>query len=226
MNRASVMIYSCDKYSDVWGPFFTLFFRYWQCPYPVYLATETKQCLLPGVITINSQCDTWTERIREAVKQIPTEYVIAMCEDMFFRRPVNQSIIDKCLKAMEKAPDAASFNFECDRKNTKHTIYADFGLKTADAEFKKSCQPSLWRRSIFEELLDVKMDAWEWESSETDGKYEFYVYTGPEEDAAFEYGYHNGEWFGIQKGKWVESDIKPLFEKERITIDLSIRGTI
>ena len=81
-------------------------------------------------------------------------------------------------------------------------------------------------RVAVEELLDVKMDAWEWESSPTDGKYEFYVYTGPEKAAAFEYGYHNGEWFGIQKGKWVENDIKPLFEKERITIDLSIRGTI
>ena len=226
MNRASVLIYSCDNYSDVWMPFFTLFYRYWECPYLVYLACESKKCFVPGVTTINTQGDTWTERIREAVRQIPTEYVIAMCEDMFFRRRVHEDLIDECITAMDKSPDIASFNFEYDRKNTKPTIYADFGLKTADAEFKKSCQPSLWRRSILEELLDVQMDAWEWESSETDGKYEFYVYTGPEEDAAFEYGYHNGEWFGLQKGKWVESDIKPLFEKERITIDLSIRGTI
>ena len=70
----SVLIYSCDSYSDVWKPFFTLFWRYWNCEYPVYLATETKKCAELGVMTINKQADTWTERMKQTVDEIPTDF--------------------------------------------------------------------------------------------------------------------------------------------------------
>ena len=68
--NTSVLIYSCDKYSDVWGPFFTLFFRYWKCPYQVYVATESEQCLLPEVktITVGSE-GQWSDIIGRAVKE-------------------------------------------------------------------------------------------------------------------------------------------------------------
>ena len=114
MNNTSVLIYSCDAYSDVWNPFFTLFWRYWDCPFPVYLTTETKKCHEPAVMTLNTQGDTWTERIRKAVEEIPTKYIICMCEDMFFRREVKQDIIEKCIQGMETNELAANFNFEKD----------------------------------------------------------------------------------------------------------------
>ena len=226
MNDISVLIYSCDKYSDVWGPFFTLLFRYWDCPYQIYLATESEQCLLPEIKTINHSAATWTERIKATLQDIPTMFVIGMCEDMFIRQPVRQKIIDNCLNAMKNDKGIACFNFECFREQTDGGPFANFGRKTRNAEFKKSCQPTLWRKPILEELLMEPMDAWEWESTPANDKYQYFVYTGPESEAVFEYGYHNGEWFGIQKGKWVESDVKPLFEKENINIDLSIRGVI
>ena len=54
---------------------------------------------------------------------------------------------------------------------------------------------------------------------------EHYDWNGSPEGMAFEYGYHNREWFGIAQGKWIEDDVGPLFAKEGIDIDLSIRGT-
>ena len=65
----SVLIYSCDKYSDVWEPFFTLFFRYWECPYRVYISSETKKCRVPGVTTLNVNGE-WSDLIRQALEQI------------------------------------------------------------------------------------------------------------------------------------------------------------
>lgn len=225
MNDVSVLIYSCDKYSDIWGPFFTLFFRYWDCPYQVYLATESEQCLLPNVKTINTEGDTWTERIREAVSQIPTEYVIGMCEDFFFRRPVKQYIIDSCLTHIKRFQNIACFNFEKDYDGAYSTgLYSCFGKKPPGHNFQKSCQPSLWRKSILMELLDCQMDPWEWEESDTTERYDFYIYTGHPEGMAFDYGYKHGSWFGIRKGKWVIEDVGPLFNKEGINIDLSQRG--
>ena len=40
----AVVVCSCDKYSDLWDPYFELFKKFWaDCPYPVFLNTETKR---------------------------------------------------------------------------------------------------------------------------------------------------------------------------------------
>lgn len=226
MKDTSVLIYSCDKYADIWGPFFTLFFRYWDCPYPVYVTAETEQCMLPEVMTINTDAPTWTERVKAAVDQIDTKYVIGMCEDMFLRREVDQTTINNCLLTMEEDDNIASFNFEKEYDWVENNYIFDFGRKPNGSIYRKTCQPTLWRRSVLSELLDVKQDAWEWEMSPTPDQYDYYVWTGDERCLVFEYGYHNHEWFGVQKGKWVAHDVIPLFEKEGIHIDYSIRGTV
>lgn len=224
--NTSVLIYSCDKYSDVWGPFFKLFFRYWDCPYQVYLTAESEQCLLPEVKTINVDAPTWTERIRAAVEEIPSEYVIGMCEDFFMRKPVRQQTIDNCLISMEQNHNIACFNFEKDYDGASGGACFDFALKPPGHSFQKSCQPTLWRRSILLELLDCQLDPWKWEDSPTTDKYDFYVYTGALNGLTFDYGLYNRNLFGIVRGKWYEPDVKPLFKREGINIDLSERGII
>lgn len=222
----SVLIYSCDKYSDVWEPFFALFFRYWDCPYQVYITAETKVCEFPGVKTINTDAPTWTERMKKAVDAIPTEYVIGMCEDFFFRRKVKQQTINNCLLSMMTDESIACFNFEKDYDGAKGGNVLDFALKPPGHSFQKSCQPTLWRKSILSELLDTKLDPWKWEDSPTTEKYKFYVYTGSLDGLTFDYGLYKRNKFGIVQGKWYEADVKPLFKREGILVDLSIRGTI
>ena len=224
--NTSVLIYSCDKYSDVWGPFFKLFFRYWDCPYQVYLTAESEQCLLPEVKTINVDAPTWTERIRAAVEEIPTEYVIGMCEDFFFRKPVRQEIINTCLDRMDDHPNIACFNFEKDYDGATQEAFALFGKKPPGHSFQKSCQPTLWRRSILLELLDCKLDPWKWEDSPTTDKYDFYVYTGNLDGLTFDYGLYKRNLFGVVRGKWYEPDVGPLFKREDININLAERGII
>ena len=222
----SVLIYSCDSYSDVWKPFFTLFWRYWNCEYPVYLATETKKCAELGVMTINKQADTWTERMKQTVDEIPTDFVIGMCEDMFLRREVNQNAINECVRYMLENPKIACFNFEKDYNGASGGDFAGYGKKPHGRNFQKSCQPTLWRRSALSELLNVKMSAWKWEESDADEKFDYYIFTGSVDDLVFEYGYKHECWFGIQKGKWVKDDVGPLFAKEHIDIDFSKRGYV
>lgn len=225
-NDVSVLVYSCDAYSDVWKPFFVLFFRYWNCPYDVYITTETCKCQIDNVTTINTNGNKWTDRIRKAVEQIQTKYIIGMCEDMFFRKPVRQNIINKCIDYMNKDETIACFNFEKGYSKTKQGKYPDFGCKIYDHDYQKSCQPTLWRKDILLDLLKESQQPWEWETSDTQIKNDFYVWTGSKDDLVFEYGYHDNKWFGIQKGKWVISDVEPLFQKENINVDFTKRGFI
>ena len=224
--KTSVLVFSCDKYSDIWGPFFSLLFRYWDCPYEVYVTAESEQCLVPKVKTINTQGEFWTDRIRRAIEQIPTEYVIGMCEDFFMRRRVRQEVIYACEKFMDDNPNAACFNFEKEYDWVNPSGYTNFGKKPLNGMYKKSCQPTLWRKSALLKLLSESMNAWQWEMSDATNDYEYYIWTGSASDLVFEYGYHDNKWFGIQKGKWVASDVVPLFAREGIDIDFSIRGTV
>ena len=227
MKDTSVLIYSCDKYSDIWGVFFKLFFRYWDCPYQVYLVTETEQCLIPEVKTINIS-GKWSDKIRQALEEIPTKYVIGMCEDFFMRRRVRDQVIRNCVSEMDANPDIACFNFEKEYDWTLRSRYAGFGRKPDNGAYRLSCQPTLWRRETLIKLLPENMNAWQWELSSPNApnEYEYYIWTGPEDELVFEYGYHNNQWVGLQKGKWVADDVIPLFEKEGIEIDYSIRGTV
>ena len=223
----SVLIYSCDKYSDVWEPFFTLFFRYWECPYRVYISSETKKCRVPGVTTLNVNGE-WSDLIRQALEQIDTEYVIGMCEDFFMRRRVDEQIIRNCVSEMDANPNIACFNFEKEYDWVLPSNYAGFGRKPDNGAYRLSCQPTLWRRETLIKLLPENMNAWEWElsSRSAPNEYEYYIWTGPEDSLVFEYGYHNNQWVGLQKGKWVARDVVPLFQKEHIDVDFSIRGFV
>ncbi len=40
-SELAILVCSCDKYADVWEPFFKLFFKFWpDCPYPIYLLSN------------------------------------------------------------------------------------------------------------------------------------------------------------------------------------------
>lgn len=51
--NVAVFVSSCDKYEDARESFFALFQKNWECPYQVYLNTETKTYSKDGVITLN-----------------------------------------------------------------------------------------------------------------------------------------------------------------------------
>ena len=49
-NEITVLVNSCDEYSEIWDVFFTLFKKYWpQCEYPIVLNTESKSYSFDGL---------------------------------------------------------------------------------------------------------------------------------------------------------------------------------
>ena len=49
----SVLVISCDRYADLWRPFFELFWRHWpDCQGPVYLGSNFTDYSDPRVQTI------------------------------------------------------------------------------------------------------------------------------------------------------------------------------
>ena len=107
-SKCAVLVNSCDKYEDAWHPFFRLFDIMWpECPYDVYLNTETKECseILHGgaVKTLHpskTKC-SWSKRLKDVLRQLDADYVITLLEDFFIMSPVRHDIIQQGLNIMD-----------------------------------------------------------------------------------------------------------------------------
>ena len=85
-NSCAVLVHSCDKYSEAWELFFSLFFRAWkECPFQVYLSTEYNSFDNYKVKTINTGEGSWTRRLHKAVDSIDSQYIIILLEDFFLQ---------------------------------------------------------------------------------------------------------------------------------------------
>ncbi len=79
----TILVLSCDKYSDLWKPFFTQFRKHWKnCPYPVVLGSNT--LAYKSVNTILSGPDKdWSSSLIAILSKIETPYVFLWLEDIF-----------------------------------------------------------------------------------------------------------------------------------------------
>ncbi len=89
-NKVAVLITSCDKYRDLWEPFFTLFFRYWQdCTHPACLGTNHLKYNDKRVKTITTSDNDWSSGFRTVFEKIPDPYTLVMNEDFFLTNHVD-----------------------------------------------------------------------------------------------------------------------------------------
>ena len=226
MNNIAIVATSCDAYTDDCArPFRTLVDRYWDVNMRIYWVCETKKPEGFARATVDEPC--WTKRVRKALEKVEEEFVVFMCDDFFIRSEVNVKRIAYCVSLLQEYPNIACFNTELAYRHVYTDKYfgktiSGFGLQHKRQIYNFSCQPSVWRKSALIDCLSVlDGSAWEWELTQEDTGYDFFLNTGSK---IIDVGYEYGRPFGIARGKWVMSDMVPLNEKERLEIDFSKRG--
>ena len=100
MNKCAVLVVSCDNYADVWQPFFELFRQFWgNCPYPIYLLTNTLQPHFPSVEVVNVGVDrSWSDNLILALQKIQQEYVFLFLEDLMLSGSVDTDKVDEIFR--------------------------------------------------------------------------------------------------------------------------------
>jgi hypothetical protein len=228
-----VVINSCDKYDDIWMPFFLVFRDFWpSCPFPIVLNTESKIFSLPGLgITCLSlqkkgEKDLWGKRLRETLSHLESEYVIMLFDDYILEAPVREDKIQWCIEWMNANKNISAYFFSNTvGKNIPSSDYPGFELLPQRKDYKHNSSPAIWRR---ERLIAYTGDSdtpWAWEYFGSARSYYskelFYCAELGKEDV-FVYNYRLGG--AIHRGKWVESVIKPVVERYKLDLDLDKRG--
>lgn len=234
-NDITILVCSCDAYEDLWMPFFTLLKRYWS-PLDIHIIfnVESKDFSMDG---LDIQCvhskgeKRYGQRMLNALSHVKTKYVFTLLDDFFLRQPVNEERIKQIVSWMEDDENIVYFNCDIYGTYVDYEVgkYPGFKRIPPASYYMLNMQPAIWRTEILKSFWYSDVSPWEWETifnllTIDYPQYKFYSAISVE-DVFFDYGYKKfGEWFGVCRGKWVIEDVGPLFEKEKIDVDFSIRG--
>lgn len=163
--RCAVLVPSCDDYSDLWRPFWTLFWRHWpDCPFPVFLGSNGLAYDDARVTTLGA-CGgrNWTNRVREQLRALDTPYVLMILEDFFFRARVNTPDVLRALDAAQALDAVAVRLIPRPGPDVAVPGFANLGRILPGAPYRVSTQAAIWRREALIDLMRTDESIWEFE---------------------------------------------------------------
>jgi len=160
-----VLVISCDRYADLWRPFFELFWRRWpDCPGPVYLGTNFAGYDDSRVRTLRIGADvTWASGVLKMLDQIDAPYLIVMLEDFLLMEQVDNARIERladiamaeglgCLRLYSIFPPDAAVQG-----------YPELGAFPPGSNWRITAQAAIWRADTLRRLLVPGFSAWDFE---------------------------------------------------------------
>ncbi len=161
----ALLVSSCDAYSDLWTPFFTLLSKHWpDVPFPIYLGTGCSDFRWPGVSVLNSPRGAdWSTGMIDYLRQIDESFVLVCLEDFFLRRRVNTAEILYCLN-FAKLNDAIQVRL-IPRPEPQFYIQGQelIGECEVGSPYRLNTQAAIWRKQALIDLLRAGETIWNFE---------------------------------------------------------------
>lgn len=161
--KLAILVVSCDKYSDLWGPFFEVFWQFWpDCPFRVYLISNKKKEKFANVINIVVGEDkSWSSNLLVALKQVKEDFVLMHLEDLFFYKKIDTVNVIKLVNWFIQF-DANYIRLNPTPAPDKR--YNDVVGEVAKGSiYRVSTVMSVWKKSVLQDLLNLEENAWEFE---------------------------------------------------------------
>ncbi|MGD0661898.1 MAG: hypothetical protein ABSD38_27885 [Syntrophorhabdales bacterium] len=221
----SILVVSCDKYRDLWAPFFTLFFRYWSdCPYQVYLCSNETGCEDERVKTILTGPDlSWSANLKRCLEKLPTAYFILFQEDFLLTKIVDTGRIRALVAYLQRHRAACLRLMPFPPPETMIEDSLMVGEISKGALYRVSLQTAIWEKDVLYGLLREGESPWDLES---DGSVRSNAIDKPFLSIC---GKNRETWpldyFGtaVVQGKWVRQAVA-LCAREGITVDKTKRA--
>jgi len=201
----SIIISSCDKYSDLWLPLGNLYKKYWRnCNNNIYLLTESLNFkevtkLDVNIKTINVNSKFWSKMLKSTLKskKIKNKNILFVLDDFFLQSKVNNKIINHYFDQFIKSKMQMLRLVARPGPQKKNKFIYNIGKFTNREDYVISTQAAFWKKSTLIKILNDKENAWQFEINGNkrirSKKINFF---GVYEDI-FPYRHHV-----IEKGKW------------------------
>jgi len=214
-NKFAVLVLSCDKYSDLWDPFFKLLFKFWpDCPFNVYLLSNYKITNFPKVKTINIGEDiSWSDNLYKGLNLLKEDYLFLLLEDLFLIDFVNT---DKIFNLFDLALNISANYLRIEPSPKPDKKYNELiGIVSKGTLYRATSAVCIWKKKVLLKLLKTSETAWDFEinGSTRSDEYDNFFST-------FEKYFYLIN--GCIRGKWQRSTIKKI-KSLGIQIDLNKR---
>jgi hypothetical protein len=161
--KLAIIVVSCDKYDDLWVPFFDLFKRFWpDCPFKTYLLSNRKEYSASGVNNILTGDDvSWSDNLLKGLKKIEEEYVLLLMEDLlFYERVDTPKVLSILAETLSRDPNYFRLMPSLDLAAKRDYLVRAI---PPGANYRASAVLSLWKKSFLTALLRPGENAWEFE---------------------------------------------------------------
>ena len=225
MFDCSIVIPSCDGYSDLWMPFLKLLDRYWpDRSMPVYFGTNAMSVEGRVIVLKSDRGNIWSDRLIDYLQRLDSEYVLLMLEDFFLRRPVRNAEIQQCLEFVRDSNAHMVRLVPLPRPTRRLPGNDRFGICEPGSPYRLSTQAAIWRRSTLLGLLRPGETIWQFEivgsqrsSSLRDGFYSVWKPVLPYPGILVHHVVEKGKWFPHEAWR---------FRRAGIGCDFARRGTL
>lgn len=163
----SFVVLSCDRYGDLWDPFFGCLERYWpDCPFKVHLVTNDAKYERPGVSVVNIGPDRdYASNLIAVVNAVTTPWIILWVEDYFFSKRIDTARLLSILQeAVGKGADYLKLTEDAplsyDEANGARVGEIPRGVR-----YRSAIGTALYRKETLRKLLIPGMSIWQLDKS-------------------------------------------------------------
>lgn len=168
----TLIIHSCDKFSDLWDAHVTLLNRNWpdrNCPTFILTDSPTDRELENVKVLSAGEGKEITERIKYALDHIDTKYVVVTLDDYFPIYPIQSKRIERLLEIMENESYDYMRLYYRPKSGKIPTHYKDIYDLDLNGGYRVNLYVGIWTKDFMSRTLgDKVLNAWDFEVSLTE----------------------------------------------------------
>lgn len=225
----TIIVYSCERNSDMWRVFSTLFRKYWaECTLEVILVTDSYRGECQRGVYENDTKDTvfskivvcdgdWSCMIRAAIDVAGTPFVSLWMDDYLLCDYVQEHILEKYIEIMQRYHAA---NVRLVSPGSWPELYVTkkkgVGIWKPGTAYSMSTQVGIWEVNFLKKNIKSGWSAWDFERQGSleikDKEHPLLV--------ALDYVFPYEE--GVRRGKWMDNGVR-LCRRNNVTLDFNRR---
>ncbi|MBI5568417.1 MAG: hypothetical protein HY914_00575 [Desulfomonile tiedjei] len=219
MSELAILVVSCDRYADLWDPFFQIFRKRWpDCPYPVFLGSNHKKYPNQGVNPVPVGEDRgWGRNLRLMLDNMGVRRVILFLEDFLLLTPVNTQRVQELAQLVEEQGVGCLRLYPHPPPTRRIRGIPGLGEIRPGDDWRVSTQTAIWDTELLYSLSWPEFSAWDFESigslvsDRMTGRF-WGVY-----EPAIDYQH------AVWRGKWMQSGLA-ICREAGVSVDPAARG--
>ncbi len=173
MNNITMLILSCDKFSDLWDGHIKLLESNWpdRSMETIIVTDAPTTKRFPNIQILSAGTDTeWSDRLAFALKQVKTKYVFITLDDYYLLNRVNNKAIYDLIETLETRNFSYVRLYKRPKRATSKPIPGCKGLYSINLDVKYSVNlySGIWKKDFLEYVVAEPLNAWRFEVSLTD----------------------------------------------------------